>query len=73
MFVTKSSYFSHKSGVRFEICTLSFFMASFDLSNLGGQMENLKFSCEFGVEKREDFGVPLSESINFDYLFEALG
>ena len=48
-------------------------MASFDLSNLGGQMENLKFSCEFGVEKREDFGVPLSESINFDYLFEALG
>jgi hypothetical protein len=23
---------------------------------------------DFDVEKREDFGVPLSESINFDYL-----
>ena len=69
MFVTKSSYFSHKSGVRFEICTLSFFMASFDLSNLGGQMENLKFYCG----KKGRFWCTFSESINFDYLFEALG
>ena len=26
------------------------------------------FIVDFDVEKREDFGVPLSESINFDYL-----
>ena len=39
--------FFSKSGVRFEIWTLLFFMASFDLSNLGGQMENLKFYCGF--------------------------
>ena len=39
-------------------------MASFDLSNLGGHMENFNFD----VEKSEDFGVPLSESINIDYL-----
>ena len=32
-----------KSGVGFEIWTLLSFMASFDLSNLGGQMENIKF------------------------------
>ena len=43
-------------------------MASFDLSNLGGWMENLKFIVDFDVEKREDFGVIWSESINFDYL-----
>jgi hypothetical protein len=26
------------------------------------------FIVDFDVEKREDFGVPISESINFDYL-----
>ena len=48
------------------------FMALFDLSNLGGQMENLKFYCGFDVEKREDFGAPLSESINIDYPYPAV-
>jgi len=38
--VNKSSYFFSKSIVRFEIWTLLFFRASFDLSNLGGRMEN---------------------------------
>jgi hypothetical protein len=43
-------------------------MAFFDLSNLGGQIENLKFFVDFNVEKRKDIGVPISESIDFDYL-----
>jgi len=47
IFVNKSNYFFYKSGVSFEIWTLLLFMASFDLSNLGGQMENLKFYCAF--------------------------
>jgi hypothetical protein len=47
IFVNKSNYFFYKSGVRFEIWALLFFMASFDLFNLGGQMENLKFYCGF--------------------------
>ena len=41
IFVNKRNYFFSKNGVRFEIWT--FFWASFDLSYLGGQMENLKF------------------------------
>ena len=32
-----------KQSVRFEIWALLFFRASFDLRNLGGRMENLKF------------------------------
>ena len=47
IFVNQSNYFFYKSGVKFEIWALLFFMASFDLSNLGGQMENLKFYCGF--------------------------
>ena len=43
IFVNKSSYFFYNSGVRVKIWTLLFFMASFDISNLRGQMENLKF------------------------------
>ena len=39
IFVHRTSLFFSKSGVRFEIWTLSFFRASFDLSNLRGQIE----------------------------------
>ena len=66
--MNKSNYFFYKSGVGFEIRALLFFMASFDLSNLRGQMETSNFIVDFDAEKREEFGVPLSESINFDYL-----
>jgi hypothetical protein len=41
IFVNKISYFFSKSGDRFEIWTLLFFLASFDLSNLRGQIEKL--------------------------------
>ena len=40
--MNKSNDFFYKSGVRFEIWALSFFRASFDLSNLGGWMEKPK-------------------------------
>ena len=54
IFVSKRNFF-YKSGVRFEIWTLLFFMASFDLRNLGGQMENLKFYCGFLCGKKGRF------------------
>ena len=44
-FCEKEKLFFNKIGLGFEIWTRLFFMASFDLSNLGGQMENLKFYC----------------------------
>ena len=56
-------------GVGFDIRRLLFVMASFDLSNLGGQMENHKFYC--GSSWKEGkilLSVPLSENVNFDYL-----
>ena len=43
-------------------------MASFDLSNLEVRWKTSNFIMDFDVEKKEDFGVILSESINFDYL-----
>ena len=67
-FANKSNYFFYKSDVGFEIWAILLFVASFDHSNLRGQVENLKFYCGFLCGKREDFGVILSESINFDYL-----
>ena len=68
-FLCIGSVFFSKSGVRFEIWTLLFFRASFDLSNLRGQIEKTSnFIVDFDVEKWEDFDVILSESINFDYL-----
>ena len=39
IFVNKISYFFSKSGVGFEIWTLLFLQASFDLSYLRGQIE----------------------------------
>ena len=67
IFENKSSFFIIKSGVKIEIWTLLLFMASFDLSNLGGWMES-NFSVDFDVGKSKDFGIFLSESINFEYL-----
>jgi hypothetical protein len=55
-----------KSTVRFASLI---FKTLFDLHNLLGRMPDLNlFFDYFGLDKREDFGVPLSESINFDYL-----
>ena len=41
--IIQENIFYSESSVRFEIWTLLFFRASFDLRNLGGRMENLKF------------------------------
>ena len=38
-----NGFIVYKGGVRFEIWALLSYRASFDLSNLGGRMENLKF------------------------------
>ena len=53
MFLCIRTFSIIKSGVQIEIWTLEFFMASFDLSNLGGQMENLKLYCGFLCGKKE--------------------
>ena len=45
------SFVFFECGVGFEIWTLLFFMASSDLSNLGGQLENLKFYLDFDMVK----------------------
>ena len=68
IFENKSNYFFYKSGVRFEIWTLLFFMASSDLSTPEVRWKSSNFIMDFDVEKGKDFGVPLSESINFDHL-----
>ena len=72
IFENKSNYFFHKSGVRFEIWTLLFFMTSFDLSNLGGQKENLKFYCGFWCGKKGRFWCNFKWKYKF-WLSEALG
>ena len=72
IFENKSNYFFHKSGVRFEIWTLLFFMTSSDLSNLGGQKENLKFYCGFWCGKKGRFWCNFKWKYKF-WLSEALG
>ena len=72
IFENKSNYFSYKCGVIFEIWTLLFFTASFDLSNLGGQMENLKFYCGFWCGKKGRFWCTFKWKYQF-WLSEALG
>ena len=65
IFENKSSFFIIKSGVKIEIWTLLFFMASV-ISEVEWKTSN--FIVDFDVGKSKDFGVFLSESINFDYL-----
>ena len=43
-------------------------MASFDPATSEVRWKTLHFIVDFDLEKREDFGVPLSESINFEAL-----
>ena len=66
--MNKSSYFFIKVVSDLKFGHFYFFGPPLTSATLEAGWKTSNFIVDFDVEKREDFVVPLSESINFDYL-----
>ena len=65
--MNRSSYFLIKVVSDLKLGHFYFLWLCLPSATLEVKWKTSNFIVDFDLEKREDFGVPLSESINFDY------